>query len=383
MKNLLIIIAFVCSAVAGSAQQFVAGKVILNINAKDLRSIPLRIVLDRDDMGVNEYSVDTLKFDNTNTQFSYQTKEPMKYKLTLFWAGRATTSTAFWVSPGIYTLHVSENRQAEVIRSLPDQTLIKMVALDQKKVINYQTEVNTLSKLEYDHKSIQQAEAEVSALRDSLAKDLDENIYRKTMMENLDNPVGAYAFIRYAEHPGSNQRFKAQPYEMEKLMELLDTGIQNLPSLKIMAAKIARGKQMLSGKVMKDITLVNALDKPIKISDYKGKYLLVDFWASWCTPCRQEHPNMISMFKKYTASGFNILSVSRDVRSDKAAWLSAIDKDGTGIWAQVSDFNDLAKQTYDIRALPSNYLIDPAGKIIARDLRGEDLNLQLAKIFKK
>lgn len=383
MKNLLITIALVCSSVAGSAQRFVAGNVILNINSKDLKSIPLRIVLDRDDMGVNESSVDTLKFGNTNTQFSYQTKEPMKYKLTLFWAGRITTSTAFWVSPGIYTLRVSENRQAEVIRSLPDQTLIKMVALDKKKMINYQTEVNTLSKLEYDHKSIQQAEAEVSALRDSLAKDLDENIYRKTMMENLDNPVGAYAFIRYAERPVNNQRFKAQPYEMEKLMGLLDTGMRNLPSLKIMSAKIARGKQMLSGKVMKDITLVNALGKLIKISDYKGKYLLVDFWASWCTPCRQEHPNMISMFKKYKTSGFSVISITQDEKNDKVAWIAAIAKDGTGLWTQASDFEYLAKRAYDIRALPSNYLLDPEGKIIARDLRGEDLNVQLEKIFQK
>ncbi|RXF72210.1 TlpA disulfide reductase family protein [Arcticibacter tournemirensis] len=119
--------------------------------------------------------------------------------------------------------------------------------------------------------------------------------------------------------------------------------------------------------------------KPIALTDLRGKYVLVEFWASWCHPCRLESPNLLKQYQIYKEKGFEILAVSLD--SDRGRWLEAITKDGL-TWPQVSDLkgsgNEVAK-LYGVTAVPANFLISPEGKIIAKDLRGEDLNKKLAE----
>ena len=124
--------------------------------------------------------------------------------------------------------------------------------------------------------------------------------------------------------------------------------------------------------------------KMVKLSDYRGKYVLLDFWASWCAPCRRENPNLIKAYAKYKGKGFEILGVSLDKAADKAKWLKAIEDDKL-TWKQVGDmkgWDNAAGMLYEVKAIPMNFLIDPSGKIIAKYLRGEELDKKLAELFK-
>ncbi|SKA47334.1 Peroxiredoxin [Chitinophaga eiseniae] len=127
----------------------------------------------------------------------------------------------------------------------------------------------------------------------------------------------------------------------------------------------------------------NVSGKAVQLKDYRGKYVLLDFWASWCGPCRAENPNVLDNYEKYHSKGLEILAVSLDDKKD--AWVKAIKDDGL-TWEHVSDLkgwkNEVAKE-YNIRAVPSNFLIDKDGKIVAKDLRGEELTKKLEEIFGK
>ncbi|MDF2517231.1 MAG: hypothetical protein K0R59_2527 [Sphingobacterium sp.] len=137
------------------------------------------------------------------------------------------------------------------------------------------------------------------------------------------------------------------------------------------------------GQQAPDLTLNNPEGKAVKISDYLGKHLLLDFWASWCGPCRAENPNLVKAYQKYHDKGFEILGISLDDAARKDAWVEAIKKDNL-LWPQVSDlkgWDSLAAKIYGINAIPASFLLDPEGRIIARDLRGDDLHDLLKKIF--
>ena len=129
-------------------------------------------------------------------------------------------------------------------------------------------------------------------------------------------------------------------------------------------------------------TQKDTANKPVSLTSFKGKYVLVDFWASWCRPCRNENPNVVKAFHEFKDKNFTVLGVSLD--QNKESWIQAIRADGL-TWTHVSDlqyWNNEVARMYNIQGIPANMLIDPDGKIIARDLREEALQETLRKVLK-
>lgn len=144
---------------------------------------------------------------------------------------------------------------------------------------------------------------------------------------------------------------------------------------------IAEIKPISIGHKAPDFTLLDIDNKPVKLSDYRGKYVIIDFWASWCPPCRQENPNMVKMYAKFKDKGLNILGISLD--DDRKPWLQAIADDKL-TWRHASEykkFDGPIEKLYKIESIPSNFIINPQGVIIAKNITGTQLEVFLNKTF--
>lgn len=188
------------------------------------------------------------------------------------------------------------------------------------------------------------------------------------------SPISAY--VLYAD-----VRQNVSIEELEAALNNLFPEAKKNSLGKQMQAKVDAAKATAIGKIAPDFEQNDTSGNPVSLRDFRGKFLLIDFWASWCLPCREENPNLIAAFEKFKDKGFTVLSVSLD--DDKNKWLQAIRKDNL-LWTHVSDLkfwdNAVAKQ-YGIGSVPFNLLLDHNGKIIAKDLHGEELHKQLLDIL--
>ncbi|MEJ5055285.1 TlpA disulfide reductase family protein [Sphingobacterium sp. MYb382] len=187
--------------------------------------------------------------------------------------------------------------------------------------------------------------------------------------------VAAYTLFR-------NYSYNLSPDELEAHIKLLDPSLQQTQYVSILKDLIQKQRAVLPGKKALDFVSKDPNGNTVRFSDHLGKgYVLLDFWAAWCGPCRRENPNVVAAFQKYKNKGFTVFGVSLD--KDKASWVKAIKDDGLD-WAQVSDlafWDTEAAALYGVRFIPSNLLIDEHGVIVARNIKGEELQEKLKEIY--
>ncbi|PSL46195.1 peroxiredoxin [Chitinophaga niastensis] len=379
---LLLMAGISTSANAQQAKKFitVSGKIKFPPSADQQQKFPFRV---QKQVGDDRVTIDTIhlkadgtysiKIDATRPQF-YILNEFEEDRLTI-WAGKDNLKIDFR----------GEDTAAMKIKNPP------YVFIEGSQENNLVNDINFINYRNY------QAMIETGQLqyRASLAKDtmlerlLGEHMnwlyddmeqrVKLIIKMNQHTPVLMYALDFLSPRRDKdlilaevNRLSKAYPWLEEAKSKKVD-----------MAKAEAIAKKTAIGVAAMDFSQKNVEGKAVKLSDYRGKYVLLDFWASWCGPCRAENPNVLDNYEKYHNKGLEILGVSLDDKKD--AWVKAIKDDGL-TWAHVSDlkgWKNVVAQEYNIRAVPSNFLIDKDGKILAVNLRGEELSKKLEEIFGK
>ena len=200
----------------------------------------------------------------------------------------------------------------------------------------------------------------------------------KQLLFAEQHPQSFFALVALSETQGN----KDNEAKIASLYSQIRPDLQATDMGKELAQRIRSKSITALGAEAPGFTLNDVNGKPVSLSDLKGKLVLIEFWASWCAPCRAENPNLVKQYKLYKEKGFEVIAVSLD--SDKAKWVDAIAKDGLP-WLHVSDlkgWNNAVGRLYGVRGVPASFLVSKEGKIIANDLRGETLNTRLAEIYK-
>jgi len=240
--------------------------------------------------------------------------------------------------------------------------------------------MDSLSKINPNDSNIVVLQSEGSKVLQSLTA------YMKDFIQKSNSPAAIYYVLSVA---ASKNAVRIQ--ELDSLATQASNRFKGHSGLAAMKTAIVQAETSSNtqnegaswvDKQAPNLTMNDVNGKPVSINDFKGKYVLVDFWASWCGPCRKENPNVVAAYNKYKDKNFAVLGVSLD--QDKDSWIQAIKNDKLA-WTQMSDlkqWESTAVSAYKIQGIPFNVLIDPTGKVIAQELRGAKLDEKLAEVLK-
>lgn len=217
----------------------------------------------------------------------------------------------------------------------------------------------------------------------------DQMVFYENQYRSLDSIRSSYSDKFIKDHPTSPvagyvaMRF-SYTYDLEKLKEVVsgfDASISDSYYVKQLNERVVKLERTAIGHEAPDFTMENVDGELVSLSDLQGQYVLLDFWAAWCSPCRAENPNVVEAYKKYNDKGFTVLGVSLDRKRDD--WLKAIEKDKL-TWTHLSDlkgWENEASNLYGVMSIPANFLLDKEGVIVAKNLRGEALHEKLGELL--
>jgi thiol-disulfide isomerase/thioredoxin len=317
--------------------------------------------------------------------------------------------------PSFYLLKRNENNFLTMLIKPGEKITLKAQSDSLNYPISFEGSKGTESMTEYN-KTLRATIKKLSGLRNMYTQNVDKpelpkvietldslaqvylgeiNLYTKKYIDdNLTSLVSLVALYQqvapgvYIMNPEKDMSFFVKvDSSMFSLYPNYEPVISLHEQVKELASKMngepARGPESASGNEAPEITLPTPAGDTIKLSSTRGSVVLLDFWASWCSPCRKENPNLVNVFNIYHKKGFQIFQVSLD--KTKEAWVKGIEDDHLDKWIHVSDiryWNSIVVPLYKIESIPCNYLLDKNGRIIASNLRGEQLQIKLAELFK-
>lgn len=313
--------------------------------------------------------LDTLEV-NSKGEFAYdlEVNSPTFYELNLY--GQRIVRLALLDEDVSVSYNFNEPSSLVIEGSKDSKEMLKLEILMEE----YQVSVNQLNEEYYEAMSKNDSEAIKKIQEKAIELERAQAEKVKEMITTMGDSFASLAAVGLL-NPKNDFPF------LDELVTKLNENYPGTVSIMQMKQQLDEMRALSVGQIAPEIELPSPDGKMIKLSDLRGKYVLIDFWAAWCKPCRQENPNVVRLYNQYKDKGFEVFGVSLD--RTKEDWVKAIEADGL-TWTHVSDlkyFNSIAAELYKIEAIPATYMIDPDGKIIGKDLRGPSLESKLSELF--